>query len=65
MSGEKIYTAQEVADLKRVSKKTVTRWIELGHLPGSFKKGPAVNSPYEIPQSALDHLDSLIDLPSS
>lgn len=65
MTDERMYSSQEVADLKRVTRKTVTDWIEKGFLPGAAKKGPAVNSPYEIPQSALDHLNSLTDLPSS
>lgn len=65
MNSEKNYTAQEVADLKGVSKKTITRWVEDGYLPGTIKKGPYKNSPLKIPQSALDHLDSLTDLPSS
>jgi hypothetical protein len=29
-------------------------------MPGSVKKNPmAVNSPFEIPQSAIDHFDKL------
>lgn len=56
---DKYFTVQEVAAQKRVTSKTVTRWIKRGLLPGSRKKGPFENSPYEIPQSAIDHLDSL------
>lgn len=63
--GEKIYSSQEVADLKQVSRKTVTDWIKSGYLPGAKKTGPGINSPYKIPQSALDHFDSLVDQPSS
>lgn len=65
MTDEKVYSSQEVADLRHVTRKTVSDWIRDGYLPGSFKKGPAKNSPYVIPQSALDHLNTLTDLPSS
>ncbi len=59
MTDDKYYTVQEVAEQKRVTKKTVTRWIQHGLLPGTRKKGPFENSPFEVPQSALDHLESL------
>lgn len=65
MNEEKIYSTREVAAMKRVSIKTITDWIDAGYLPGSEKKGIAVNSPYEIPQSAIDHFDSLKSKPSS
>ncbi len=56
---EAFFTVEDVASRYRVTKKTVTRWIDDGLLPGSIKKGPYPNSPYEVPQSALDHFDSL------
>ncbi len=56
---EKFYSANEVAKRYRVTRKTVTEWIRDGFLPGAAKKGPHANSPYEVPQSALNHLDSL------
>ena len=59
MTDEVYYSVQEVAAQRRVTIKTVTRWIQRGVLPGSRKKGPYENSPYEVPKSALDHLDKL------
>ena len=58
---EKYFSVMYVAERYRVTRKTVTRWIEDGHLPGAIKKGPYENSPYEIPQSAIDYFDSLRD----
>lgn len=55
------YSLAEFAEIRRVSRMTVSRWIRDGLLPGARRKGPYENSPYEIPHSALEHLDSILD----
>lgn len=54
---ERWYTVAEIAERYRVARKTVTRWIDDGLLPGARKKAPYTRSPYEIPQSAIDHFE--------
>lgn len=54
MNQEKIYTADEVSKMLRVHRKTVGRLCKRGDFPGAYKTGPAVNSHWRIPQSALD-----------
>lgn len=57
MSDERWYSAAEIQERYRVSRKTVMRWIEDGKLPGARKKAPYKRSPYEIPQSAIDYFE--------
>lgn len=58
---EKYYTVKEVAQRYDVSIRTVSRWIDGGLLPGSFKQNPlGLRSPYKIPQSAIDHYEAQI-----
>ena len=47
-------TTKEVADLLRVTKVTVTRWIEAGEFPGAYKAGPSKSSPYRIPRQSVN-----------
>lgn len=60
MNDEKeFFSVKEVADQLNVSDMTVRRWIDSGFLPGA-KKGPFRSSHWKIPQSALDHLKTLV-----
>jgi excisionase family DNA binding protein len=46
---ERIYKIKEVADILKVSHKTVYNWIELGHL-----KAIKVEKTLRVPESALE-----------
>ena len=60
MSDRDLYSVQEVAERYNVTPKTIQRWIKEGLFPGATKKNPlGANSPYEIPQSAIDHYEKL------
>lgn len=54
MQEEKIYTADEIANELRISRRTVGRLCKRGDIPGAYKTGPATNSHWRIPQSGLD-----------
>ena len=67
---QEYFSVTEVAKRYGVSSKTIHRWIEQepSLFPGSRKLNPAAknkNSPYRIPQSAIDHYESLIDATTS
>jgi excisionase family DNA binding protein len=47
-------STDDVADRLGVDRATVARWIRKGQFPNAFKKGPAINSPYVIPESDVD-----------
>lgn len=53
---ERLWTVAEIAEKFGVSKSAVQGWIRKGHLPGARKKGPGRNSPYIVPQRAVDDL---------
>ena len=60
MSDGDVFSVQEVAKRYNVNQRTVQRWIDSGLFPGATKKNPlGKNSPYEIPQSAIDHYEAL------
>ena len=57
---DKTYSIRQLSQRFNVSPATIGRWIEAGLFPGASKKNPlAPNSPYEIPQSAVDHYEDL------
>lgn len=48
-------TVTQVAELFGVQRRTIIRWIEAGHLPGSVRLNPHMpRSPYRIPEAAVD-----------
>lgn len=51
---EKLLTTTEVAEELGVTAVSVQRWIRQGHFPGAHKIGPGRNSPYRIPEAALE-----------
>jgi predicted site-specific integrase-resolvase len=53
MEETKMISVAEVAARLYVHPTTVMRWVRLGHFPGAYKVGPAKNSPYIIPESAV------------
>lgn len=59
MSDQIYYSVAEVAERYRVTTRTVARWIEQGLLPGAQKKAPLRTSPYEIPEEALEHFETM------
>ncbi len=61
MMNQTFYTVEQVAARYNVSPRTITRWIKSGLLPGSRKQNPmGLRSPYQIPQSAIDHYEELL-----
>ena len=49
---EEFYTVSEVADILKVSWKTIVRMIHNGHFPGAYRIDPLKpRSPYRIPKS--------------
>lgn len=61
MSKEKYYTSVEAAQELGVSQPTISRWLNEGFLVGARKKGPYKNSPWTIPQSAIDAFKEQMD----
>lgn len=51
---ETFLSTEDVAEVLDVTSATVARWIRTGVFPNARKKGPAINSPYVIPQSDFD-----------
>ncbi|CRH64668.1 Uncharacterised protein [Chlamydia trachomatis] len=51
MSLEKIYTAQEVAEMERVSPHSVTNACVAGEYPGAYRL--SVRGPWRVPESAI------------
>ena len=58
---EQFYSVEHVAKELDVSVPTITRWIRQGLFSGAKKKGPFRNSPYIIPQSAIDQMKDQLD----
>ena len=50
------WSVAETATLFGVAVATVRHWIEKGHFPGARKRGPATNSPWIIPVSAVEEM---------
>lgn len=51
---KKHLSVEEVAELLETPERTVRSWIAQGYFPGSFKRGPAPNSPWRIPRSDVE-----------
>lgn len=51
---QEMLSTAEVASRLNVHETTVQRWVRLGYFPGARKKGPARNSPYVIPNAAVE-----------
>ena len=49
-----LLTVKEVAERFDVTTRAVYKWIRRGYLPGTHRLSPAPNSPYRIPESAID-----------
>jgi hypothetical protein len=54
MVKQKVYTAAEFAKKMSVSRRTATRWLTAGIVPGAvLKSSPELGQWWEIPESAL------------
>ena len=50
-------TVTQAAERFSVQRKTIIRWIEAGHFPGSMRLNPRMpRSPYRIPEVAVNEL---------
>ena len=50
-------TVVQAAERLSVKRRTIIRWIEAGHLPGSTRLNPLMpRSPYRIPEASVDSL---------
>lgn len=53
MQGDGVLTVGQAARALGVSKRTVSRWLAQGHLPGAYKAGFGLTSPWRIPSSTV------------
>lgn len=51
-------TVSQVAQRLRVAGRTVRRWIELGHFPGTERTSPQKKAEYRIPLEAVIAFES-------
>ncbi len=51
---KEFYTVAEVADLLKVSRRSVINMIARGYLPGARKLMPGLKSVYRIPKSDVE-----------
>ena len=49
----KFWTVSELAEKFGVHTSTLQGWIHDGHFPGAYKRGPGRNSPFAVPDSAV------------
>jgi len=52
-------TVQQAAARLNVTPRAIHKWIQAGHLPGSYKLNPhATTSPYRIPLTSIEEFEA-------
>jgi predicted site-specific integrase-resolvase len=59
----KDFTTAQVAQYFEVSPRSVQRWIRNGHVPTAQRRGPAINSPYVVPEGDVHSLEGKLRRP--